>query len=112
MGASALILLASIPIAVLAWLHYRRVVAAARAVDERMRANLEMQQFILGRLEAFAKLLEQTEIPTPELQAHAESWLAEMAARDDGTMSPLIAETRKLFEDAIRQRLAGQIGQA
>ena len=106
MGASAVILLVSIAIAGVVWLYYRRVAATWRAADQRMRANLEMQQFILGKLEAFAKLLERTETSPAELQAHAELALAEMAERDDGTLAPLIVETRKLFEDAISQRLA------
>ena len=87
------------------FLKLRQQAINRRHIEQVKRENEETQEFVLSRLDAIGKLLEDTSISASELRQRSDSIHADMESRNvRGDLTPLIEDSRKYMDSEINRR--------
>jgi RecB family endonuclease NucS len=98
-------LLIIVAIFVIVGLKWRQRVNTRKYIDQVKSENLEMQQFIIAKLDAIYQLLTDADISKSDLQQKVNTIIAEMESRDiRGDLGPLIADTRDQLAAEVNKR--------
>ena len=88
-------------------LRWRQGAALRRAAEEARQENFRRQEFLLIKLGAILKLLEDKDLTEADLRARAEPLFAEMETENlGGDIDGLIADSRLQLDEEVARRLS------
>lgn len=98
---------ASIAIAAIVLLVWRRRVLQQRMLEQINKENRERQDFVIAKLDAIGLLIDNRDMPLDEIQRKTDDIFMEMEVWNlDGSLDPLIADTKAYIKEYLHRRRA------